>query len=246
LSNELATLNNLFSGKDSIVPTTTADEQAALAKLSEGSTFLKRLQLYSRGKAIDKDYIAKGHFGTPTSKEDIKDLGTSVDLIPLIRKAKAVDMSDRENIIVTNDVSSDEFKRICHNSDNTRDSGCVYGPSYLVYERSTGTFYEFFCQNKSARVASAMINSYLPVSEDMIKNGLTDEKKPRGPKAFTAVAKLVEKGDWTWHVPSIEDCLTPFESLPNEEQVLEEIQRFLKPEGGGVEAVDEPKGGRRR
>ena len=38
----------------------------------------------------------------------------------------------------------------------------MYGPSFLVYERSQGRFLEFFCGNKSARNEAKNVYPYLP------------------------------------------------------------------------------------
>ena len=62
-------------------------------------------------------------------------------------------MSDKEAIIVCHDHESDEFKRIAAKS-LEKESHCMYGPSFLVFERSSGRFLEFFCGSKSTRCRS--------------------------------------------------------------------------------------------
>ena len=60
---------------------------------------------------------------------------TSVDLLPLARRPKAIDMTDMEALVISYDMESEEFKRIAAKSTES-DSHCQYGPSFLVYERS--------------------------------------------------------------------------------------------------------------
>jgi hypothetical protein len=243
--NELAVLNELFAGENALT-TQTADELRELDAMSTASSFLQRLQLYSKGKVgPNGTLIEGGHYGVPKSSDNIVDLGDSIDVLAIARKAKAIDMSDTENIIVTNDTKSDEFKRIVDMADNVRDSGCAYGPAYLVYERSTSTFYELFCGNKSGRYESSTINTYLPVTTAMIEGGFTKETEPRFAKPMTLKSKFTKKGKWEWFSPVAEDCLSPID-LPSADQLRFEIERFAKMETPDVETVDEKSTSKRK
>lgn len=244
MSNELSVLNELFAGENAL-STRSADELRELDAMSNASSFLQRLQLYSKGKSGPNGTIIEGgHYGIPKSGEEIEDLGNSIDVLVIDRKAKAIDMSDTDNIIVSNDTKSDEFKRIVDMADNVKDSGCAYGPTYLVYERSTRTFYEFFCGNKSGRYESSKINAYLPVTQAMIEAGVTKETEPRFSKPMTLKSQYVKKGKWEWFAPKAEDCLTPID-LPPAEQLRSEIERFRKIEAPEVETVDDSKKSKR-
>lgn len=251
MSNELATLNDLFTGEDAgnLVPAESVEQSKELDKFSQGTAFLKRIQLYSKGKSnSDGVLIDMGNFGIPKSAEEIMSLGKEIDVIPFARRAKAVDLSDTDNIIVTYDTASDEFKRIVNLADTTKDSGCVYGPTYLVYERTTGEFYEYFCNNKSSRIASSDINPFLPVSQAQIDANLSDEKNPRGPMPLHMKAKYVKKGRYEWFVPEISKAMTPFKKVPNREEIKTALDIFQKSEESKVEVVDDKsdKKGRRR
>ena len=70
------------------------------------------MQLYTKSKANLKGLIPTGHYGIPESDEEIIDLGDSVDLLPLARRPKAIDMSDMEALVISYDMESEEFKRI--------------------------------------------------------------------------------------------------------------------------------------
>ena len=240
---ELA-LNELFAGENAL-STQTADEMMALDKLSKSSSFLQRVQLYSKGKSGPSGtLINAGHYGAPRSGDQIDDLTNSIDVLVLARKAKALDMSDTEHIIETNDVNSDEFKRIVERA-GTQNSGCAYGPTYLIYERSTRQFYEFFCGNASGRQESSKINTYLPVTQAMIDAGLTDETEPRFAKPLTLKSKFVKRQNYEWFAPVAEDCLTPID-LPSIEVMRAELEKFNKIESPEVETADETNTSKRK
>ncbi|MHB8108087.1 MAG: hypothetical protein ACYDH4_11775 [Candidatus Cryosericum sp.] len=224
----------------------TDDQFAALAK---GGDYLSRMQLFTKGRAVNKGAILPGHYGIPEGDEEVTDLGVSVDLLPLARRPKAIDMSDSEALVISYDMASDEFQRIAKSAD-TPDSHCQFGPSFLVYERSTGRFLEFFCGNKSNRVEAKKIFPYLPTSQAQIDakavagndvTGLT----PHGPLPITLKVKVAENKKGSWHVPVVVKCTTPFTGV-SEEVMVREVYKFLTIKDNGVERVTEAKPARAR
>lgn len=225
------------------------DDFAALAK---SSSFLPRLQLYTKGAAVNKRLIRPGEYGIPESAEEITVLGDAVDCLVLARRPKAVDLNDTEAIVNSYDVQSDLFKDIAARSDQP-DSKCMYGPSFLLIERTTGRFVEFFCGTKSARSEAGKIYPFCPLTEADIKikaaQGADVSKlEPHGPLAMTLQSRLVEKGSWNWHVPVVLPCSTPFTRLPKPEVIIAEITKFLSVKSEGPEKVtkEEVKGRRTR
>ena len=239
MSKELTTNNSLgdLFGNGGALATQTGADLKALDAMTSSSAFLQRMQLYSKGKSgAAGTIIDGGHFGIPRSSDDIVDLGTSVDMLVIARKAKAIDMSDTDNIIVSNSPADAEFKRIVDLADNTRDSGCAYGPTYLVYERSTSSFYELFMGNKSGRYASGKINEFLPSLVD---------GTPTFP-TMTLNSEYITKGKWNWFAPKPTAGLTAID-LPDAEALKSEIEKFMKAEGEeGVETVEAPASSRKR
>lgn len=227
------------------LPSTQLGSDVGFDNLAKGGDFLGRLQLYSKGSAINKELIAPGHWGIPEGDDQITDLGKTVDLIPLARRPKAIDLSDIDAIITNYDMESDEFERIVTAS-GQQNSGCMYGTSFLVYERTTGRFLEYFCGTKSTRSESKKIFPFLnTTAEDIKKRNLNVE--PHGPLPFRMNVKLVEKKKWSWHAPVVVKCSTPFANLPNRDQVVREMERFLNPSDSGIEKVaDSDDGGRAR
>lgn len=204
------------------------------AELAKGSDFIKSMKLYTKGKAIDKGLIGPGRYGVYEGKEEITDLGKVIDLLVLARRPFAIDMSDRENIVRCYDTSDPVFADIRARS-GERDSGCQAGVDLLVFERSTATFYTWFMGSKSALKAASELYGYMPVSEAQAeKLGV----EPRGPVPATCSVKLIE-GRFSYHVPVIQKCSTPFTNLPAEEAIVETITKFLNPRTDKVEEADE-------
>jgi hypothetical protein len=219
------------------LPSTQNASDNVFDELAKSQDYLGRLQLFTKGKAVDKRLIRGGEYGVPKSAEDITVLGEEIHVLVLARRAKAIDMSDSEAIFVSHDNESDEFKRIAAQSQE-KESHCMYGPSFLVYEESTGQFLEFFCGSKSARNVAKEIYPFLPLTAaDIEARGLKDEK-PHGPLPMTLRSKLVEKGTYTWHVPVVVKRSTPI-TPPSLEKAIAEINKFINPPADGVERVPE-------
>jgi len=226
------------------LPSTQTGSDEGFDDLAKGGDFLARLQLCSKDKYVTKGLITAGTYGIPESDEEITVLGKSVDLVPFARRAKALDMSDREAIVTNYVMESDEFKRIAAASMG-QDSGCMFGVSFLVYERSSSRFLEWFCGTKSTRSEAKKIYPYLPLLAGDIEARKLTGVEPHGPLPFTMNNKLVEKKQWKWHAPIVVRCSTPFERLPSVALTVKEIERFLNPPTS-IEKVDQKEGKERR
>ena len=232
------------------LPSTQIGTDDQFAELAKGGDYIGRMQLFTKSKANMKGLIPSGHYGIPDSDEEITDLGQSVDLLPLARRPKAIDMTDMEALVITYDMESEEFKRIAAKSAES-DSHCQYGPSFLVYERSTKRFLEFFCGNKSSRIEAKKLFPFLPLSQADIDakaangNGVGD-LKPHGPIPVTLKTKVAENRKGTWHVPVVVMCGAPFTRLPSGEVIVREIGKFLTVKDNGVEKVQDTRPARAR
>ena len=122
------------------------------------------------------------------------------------------------------------------------DSHCMFGISFLVYERSTGRFLEFFCGSKSTRPEAKKLFPFLPLSP---ADAGTDEE-PHGPRPATLKVNLAKNKKGSWHVPVVGKCATPFNKLPPTERIVKEINDFLTFRGDGVEKVVEEAIGKKK
>jgi hypothetical protein len=187
------------------LPSTQVGTDDQFAELTKSTEYIGRLQLYTKGKAINKGLVRPGHYGIPETDEEVIDLGDSIDLVPLTRRPKAIDMTDTDAVIVNYDLESDEFKRIAAQS-LEKESHCMCGPSFLVLERSTGRFLEFFCGSKSTRSEAKKVYPFLPlmaadIARQMAAGNDVASLEPHGPLPLTLRSRLVEKGTYSRHVP---------------------------------------------
>lgn len=218
MSNELTTfsVDNLPAVSDKMF-----GELAAVAK---GGDFLERIQLVTKGKYVDNEKIAPGHWGVPQpGGEEIIDLGKSIDIIPFAVRAKALDVSDKSAIVSNYDIESDDFKRI---QNAPKNSGCMWGPSFLVLERNTGKLYELFLGNASGRQEAGKLRPFLPGGAGP------------NPSPATLGIRYKKTPEYGWHVPVVTKCSEPFTKGPTNAQINEAIQKFLS-EKGGIEKVSE-------
>jgi hypothetical protein len=225
------------------LPSTQIGTDDQFAELAKGGDYIGRMQLFTKSKANMKGLIPSGHYGIPESDEEIIDLGSTVDLLPLARRPKAIDMTDMEALVISYDMESEEFKRIAAKSTES-DSHCQYGPSFLVFERSTKRFLEFFCGNKSSRIEAKKLFPFLPLSQADIdakaENGnAVGDLKPHGPIPVTLKTKVAENRKGTWHVPVVVMCASPFTTLPSDDVIRREITKFLTVKNNGVEKVQD-------
>lgn len=204
-----------------------------LSKFKE-TTFLPRVQLVTKGKYVDKGLIAPGHYGVPVSEDEIIDLGAAIDVLPLSVRNKALDTNTEPPTAVfdkTNPVYQDIEERA-----GQKDSGCMYGPSFLFFERNTSKFYEFFCGNKSARMEAGNIGQFLPVSDEKAE---AFGVEAHGPLPCTLRAKYIERPRYSWHAPQVGKCSTPITNLPDNDDIVKEVVKFINPKTDGTELADE-------
>jgi len=129
-------------------------------------------------------------------------------------------LSTNDPVISVYDVDDAEFKRIQEQSD-VANSGCMFGPEFLVYIPAAGKFATFFMGSKSQRRESPNM-------------------KARMHQAATLKSKLIETPKYKWQNPVVVPCSTPFE-LPDLQAVKEQIEKFTNPPVSEIERVDDSK-----
>lgn len=228
------------------LPATTRGSDDDFDAMSKSNDFLSRLQLFSKGIAINKGLITPGSWGIPEGDDKLTDLGKTVDVIIFARRPKALDLHDTEAILTSYDMKSKEFERI-QAASGTQNSGCMYGPSFLVLERSSGRFLEWFCGTKTTRSEAKKMYPFMRVTEaDIAARPALEGTQPHDALPMTMNVKLCEKGTFSWHAPVVERCSTPFKNVPKIEKIIFEMERFLNPTDAGTESVDKEEAGRTR
>ena len=198
--------------------------------LAKDADCIGSLGLYTKGEAVDRGLVRPGHYGI-SEGEKVLDLGDSIDILPLARRPKASDMTDMHAVVVNYEPESDEFKQIALQSLEQK-SHCMFGPSFLVFERSTGHFVEFFCGTKSTRGQAKNIYSFLPLTaadiarQKMFGNDIA-KLEPHDALPLTLKSQLVKKATYSWHVPVVAKCTRPFTNTPTMDRIATEIRAFI-------------------
>jgi len=208
------------------LPVASNEESEALSDVSTSSEFLGRLQLYAKGKAIDKGLISPGHWGLPISDDDVTDLGEEIVVLPLVAKPKALDFGDRQAIITRFDIHDPEFQRI-RDASATKNSDCMFGPTFLVIEMSTNTLYELFCGNKTLRHAAKEMQAFLPSKSN---------PEPQ-PMRLGSMYKEFRGGAFSCHVPVVKPYSGDFKTTLDPEKITEEVEKFRNQKGSDFEVV---------
>jgi hypothetical protein len=200
---------------------TTVPASSALTSYGDEVDFLPRIQLVTKGKYVDAGF-KPGHYGVPTGEDEIEDLGESIDVLVLAVRDKALD-TNQDPPVAVYDTKNPLFGDIKEKA-GEKDSGCMYGPSLLVFERTTGRFYEFFLGNKSGRQEAAKIQPFLAVGDAAAKAAGVEA---HGPLPCTFKAKYIKRAKYAWHAPQVTKCSNPITNLPPVEEVVDQITKFM-------------------
>lgn len=174
-----------------------------------GLRFLPRLQLFSgNSEAVKGGLMPVGHYGLVTGKNKIIPLGKEVDILAFVWRPKAIDMSNTDKIVAVFEPSDPMFQEIQERS-SEQDSGCVYGPEFLVWIPQLERFATLLFGSKSARMEAPNLKSRLQ-------------------KPTTLQVDLAKKGRNSWHVIVVNQCSTPF-PWPAKELVQEQVKNFNNP-----------------
>jgi hypothetical protein len=224
MSEELATTNSGGSLID--VPQGKYDQQALESVSAGDSKFLPRLQLMtSRSEKVELGEFPANHFALIES-QNFKDLGESVDILLVAWRPKALDTSG-DDIITCYDPKFDEnnqptgeFKRIQEKSKETN-SGCMYGPEYLVYIPSVKRYATFFCGSITLRFEAPAFTGRLG-NAATLRPIMIDAKKKKQ-KYFST---------------KVYDCTTVFD-VPERDEIAKVSNEFLNPSEDGPEGTTE-------
>ena len=189
--------------------------------VAKNQDYLPRIKL-CQGNAkevLQKKIAAGGNYALVKSKDDLEDLGPSIDLVVCSGRPKAMRTGDQ--IIVVLDQESEEFKKIVAES-KVKDSGCFYGPEYLVYIPVAETFATLFMNNPTMRREAPAVHARLR-------------------KAATITTHLIEGKLHTWFGPKCSDCSSPL-NLPELSVVTSFVEAFENEESSQIETVEDTDG----
>ena len=187
-------------------------DDKAFELATKAGDFLPRLQLMTSNAAKCKDNeFPINHYALVRGK-DFQDLGESVDVLVVRWRPKALEIGD--NVIAVHDPDDAEFTRIMEKS-SQQNSGCMYGPEFLLYIPAVEAWLTFFMGSKSARNEAGPMRTQLK-------------------KAATLKAQKISTKKYTWYAPQVLPCSTPFE-LPDAADIAEQVAKFDNPPKSDLE-----------
>jgi len=173
-----------------------------------GGDWLPRLQVVDSNSKVGKKNLAKvGNYALVRSEDDVVDLTNQVDALIIHMRWTAIDTNE-DSLSFSHDKESDEFQRIQEES-KVSNSGCMWGPEFLVYLPSVKSFATFFCGSATARRESKNIFKLLR-------------------KAATFKTHFIENKRYSWWGPLVTECTSPFD-IPSEEEIKQEAVKFANP-----------------
>ncbi len=177
--------------------------------MSKGGNFLGRIQLYSKGSAINHGLVSPGEYGIPEGDERKS---------PAWARASTCSPSpdeSRPSTCRTWKISASSMTRPTLSSTGSRKSLVrrqwlhVWG-LILVFERSQRRFLELFFGTVTARSEVGKMYPFLPQVVDGV---------PQPPRVVTLTSRVIEKGNYSWHGSNIAECSTPIAGLPDIETI---------------------------
>lgn len=187
------------------------------AATATSATYLSRIALQtSQSKKCKSGEFPINSYAL-ISGQMYTDLGKEVDVLVIAWRPKALEMG--ENLISVYDHTDPEFTRISEKSE-IKDSGCQFGPEFLLWVPKAKKFATFFMGSKSSRRESPALKGLMQA-------------------AATLKSKHIETKQYDWFAPMCIPCNTPFE-IPPMEEIMKEVEKFNNPPKSEIEKADEP------
>lgn len=179
------------------------------------SAYLPRLQLCIANSTLCKQKkVPVDNYALVTSST-VHILGETVDVVPILYRPTAMD-TNNENLVISHDVESAEFKRI-RTAALEPDSGMVWGPEFLVWLPDLEKFATLMLGSKSAKRSADVISD------------------SKGSVVRLGVSDLIKKGRNSWRTITA----TPIEIEfipPTEKEFKPVTEMFLNDPGLNVSA----------
>lgn len=160
-------------------------------KAIAGTTFLPRLQLCQASSNLCKrNKVPNGTYAVVKGKDVVVHLlGDAVDALIVSWRPRALRFEEGGKLLSFYNPATPGFKQVEIDA-QVKDSGCLYGPEYLVYLPSVGEFCTFHFNNPTMRMAAS---GMLPNIGGLV----------------TCKVEFIEKGKNSWHGPVILVNSTP-------------------------------------
>lgn len=214
------------------LPATRTGGKGLFKRVAKANDFLPRLQLFSKGKPIDKRLVLPGQYGVLVGDEEVTVYGDKIDLFIFAARAKALDRTNPKATVVNFEDDSDIFKSIEERSfvklaDNAINP-CMFGISFLVWVSQYG-LHEYYCRSKSARGECGKLEPFMPISPQDVADAEADGEELEGQEAQAVRigSRVKEADDLSWHIMTIHECTQPITGVADQETINAAINKFL-------------------
>lgn len=192
------------------------DKEFALVAVA--GDWLPRLSLCGGNSDLAKEgKVPMGQYAMVNGK-DVVVLGASVDCFPLAWRPKAMSMT-ADGVVSNFDPTSDQFKDLAAKSE-IQDSGCMFGPEFLLWVPEVKRYITFMMGSKSSRREAPNLKGLIA-------------------QPTTLKVTLLAGKKFKWHNPVIVKCSTPF-AMPSDLEELKSVKDKFEnpPKTPVVEKVD--------
>jgi hypothetical protein len=197
-----------------------ATEDKFFKDLAGGGAFLPRIQLYTNASSLCKsgDFPAN-HWGLSKGQDTI-DLGKEVQVVPVAMRFKALDL--RDGVLSYFNPATDTFQQIKDLSADS-ESKCMAGTEFLLWLPEQAEFCTFFAYNKSSKQEAPKIRSLIGKAAVLTSRYVKNTKDAK--KSFQA--------------PVCNESSTPVTSLPEQEDLDSQIDKFKNAKDSQVTTASE-------
>lgn len=217
MSDEVATTGTeLLTGED-LAQSKYGDNSSFLA-IASGGSYLPRLMLMNATSELVKEAkMNQGHYALVTGKDRFQDMTREVLCHVLGWRPKALEIGEKAVKSYYNP-KSEEFIAVSKKSDAESNSGCMYGPEFLVYIPSVEQYATFFMSSKTARREAPQM-------------------RPLVGKTSTLKSNLIKGKKNSWFGPVVTPCSAPLAPY-NREEAKAQLQTFNNPPENAEEKAE--------
>lgn len=226
----------LIGGTTELSTEVVADEVSAMVRSGD---WLPRIEICgSSTTKVKEGKIAQGVFSLTRSDTDFRDIGKQIDFLSLTFRPKAMRLKNTPSGKPMSffDRSTPDFKKIQAESESSQ-SGCVWGPEFLIWLPVANCFATYFCNNPTMRRAAPDLYTI------MRREGSPDDKPIFDPKPATSRMHFIKTTANSWWGALFEPHTTPL-PVPQIDDfgaaVLEQVTKFKNPPKSQVEVEEAP------
>lgn len=218
-------------------PLVKADKKA-IAESTKGTDYLPRLAVGNgQSKLVQLGKIPQGNMYLQWDENRYKDLGKESKIIAYSFRPKALRMGD--DVIAVYDINHPEFAKIQRDSE-VPDSGCNYGLEFLTWIPEVRLIAALHFGSATARRES-------PNLLTLMERGVDSEGNTQyGPAAARLEPYLIKGKKHTWWAFRVLQLTEPVANQPEQEDLLEQINKFRNPPQVQKETADEVPAGNGR